>query len=1267
MEKEGQSSKAEAVERVRQISDGDNAATKWQAATSDKTSRVDMAAKERANDVENGTDAVKKEGLTWSPSAGANQADLEPGFAHIDGDIEGTGYNETKVDVITVPCPGADPVQTWASDPLPDDYFGSPSYSDLRRLPTVARLAADAILSPAIDRPLPKAGHMWVRQGIRRSASTARVLLYRHRALVDGINLEILARDLLDQVQRQRQGTRPSRPIFFIAHSIGGLVVKLALLLASKLPEYRQIMYNCHGVAFFATPHRGSSYMSMKNLKESIRQLLRLQRSLPKSLSDEIRVGHPSLFRMQDEFVELASELRIWSLYETIDSELSGLGNSRSVEVQFGAPLVSIKSALLELRHEDVFAVESDHAHLASFGLNNTKTMATFLEDFTAAILKAKKLSAYIHTPLRLKDHVKVEVIGFYEDPDAEMDSTIRLYATKYHLGEFLVKGPEKCLEERLNRVVVRRRTTSLAGSRTSGEGSGGLNVFDNAQKAWQANTVETLDSQVSIEPDSPTSPNIVVTGASTRPSISLQGHPFPIAARGGQAHSESAPAIPTMYTRPSSSHSTVSTASTVSEPAFGLSNIDVAAFPRPDFRESDLTAKQREEMLKARFVIRDPTAGFSRPDPKLRKFMWIHTPFTNPSWVRNIFDKLSETQNHNFSRLFNYDNWESKHIHSSHSQAQPSYAKPSCSWVTADTPASPWVPSSFGGRVSPGLTPNCLYVYFPYLHFDTYQSIVRRRNLIKRRLHHGRATPVPQDIAELESLESRVLWEYLGYDPPINCRRTLDQFGYPSLQDTHARDDDQMLYKLTKAPPLPPHFHLTEKDSGAARTAPSSLRSMHAKDSEADDQDDEDTSDNETEYEEETDLRDGNLLMVDQLWLWAIDTTTLATFFPKRESDPREGTLFQQADLRNSVYNELNGDLTGRTENALELAAFIVFHAVTVFLDRSSHPDLEVFRIFEEAIGLLAERMTLNMKHFRLQAFKAAVSDSESDSEDEEEENSPAAIKRRHKRELEKAERENRENTSALLQLMDLDDELNQLSKLFETQESVIKTMKTIYTSKELRDITGNGQYYLEEALEYLDEYKQQAKDMLKRVDTVRKDYEKMLEMAQRQAQVDEVRWSRVQTELASSQNLSVMIFTTFTVIFLPLSFFTGLFGMNTSDWPEEDLPSLKEIGQISLPTSIGLIILALIAAYNWRAQALVKSIFINTKRGLSKGVALLGRLEPKSVRTKKKRRKAEEKRRRRAEIARKEKDMSYDFWATIKQGRSTAYEIPHLNRHGA
>lgn len=90
-----------------------------------------------------------------------------------------------------------------------------------------------------------------------------------------------------------------------------------------------------------------------------------------------------------------------------------------------------------------------------------------------------------------------------------------------------------------------------------------------------------------------------------------------------------------------------------------------------------------------------------------------------------------------------------------------------------------------------------CLYL--PYLHFDTYKVLVKRRALVKQRLKQGRSRPVPQEVAKLDSEEFQVLWQYMGHDPPINIRRTLDQFGYPSLLDTRARDEDQMLYKMTK------------------------------------------------------------------------------------------------------------------------------------------------------------------------------------------------------------------------------------------------------------------------------------------------------------------------------------------------------------------------------------------------------------------------------------------------------------------------------------
>lgn len=85
-----------------------------------------------------------------------------------------------------------------------------------------------------------------------------------------------------------------------------------------------------------------------------------------------------------------------------------------------------------------------------------------------------------------------------------------------------------------------------------------------------------------------------------------------------------------------------------------------------------------------------------------------------------------------------------------------------------------------------------------------------------------------------------------------------------------------------------------------------------------------------------------------------ANDLDTVLSFFPKREGDPIEGPLFQQADLRDSIFNEVNVDLARQCENAFDLAALSVLHATTVLLDRAAHPDLEVFRIFEEAISVL-------------------------------------------------------------------------------------------------------------------------------------------------------------------------------------------------------------------------------------------------------------------------------------------------------------------------
>lgn len=373
--------------------------------------------------------------------------------------------------------------------------------------------------------------------------------------------------------------------------------------------------------------------MSMHNLSESIQLLLHLQKPLPRSLAHNLRVGNKSLLKMHDDFTDIASEMRVWTFYETIDSQLSGSGYGVSNEVKFSAPLVSIKSALVNVRQEIIYSsLESDHAHCASFGISNPRTLNTYLLNLAAAISKAAGLSQSLHTPLKLKEKVKAEIIGFYEDPDAATESDIRLYITKYHLAEFLQKGPERCLEERLQRVSHRpgsgRHQAVVRGSGheyTSG-------FVGNVQKIWRG-------ISRSSEQERPASPDIFVQPPGTddgRSRVSL----------GRRPHSLTIPTLsPPGFGRPSSRASN-GTTSTMSDPTGqevspkeATMTTQRAQDPRSK-SETDqmglgITSRNQTEKTSKTAALQDLTAGFSRPNPDQRKFMWIHLPFTNPVWVK--------------------------------------------------------------------------------------------------------------------------------------------------------------------------------------------------------------------------------------------------------------------------------------------------------------------------------------------------------------------------------------------------------------------------------------------------------------------------------------------------------------------------------------------------------------------------------------------------------------------------------------------------------
>lgn len=384
----------------------------------------------------------------------------------------------------------------------------------------------------------------------------------------------------------------------------------------------------------------------MYNLGESIQRLLHLQRPLPRSLTNDLRIGSKSLLALHEEFRDIVSEMQIWTFYETIDSELSGSGSGLANEVQFSAPLVSIKSAILGVRQEHIYSsLESDHAHCASFGITNPRTLNTYLLDLAAAISKAETLSQTKHSPLKLKEKVKVEIIGFYEDPDAGLESDVRLYISRYHLHDFLQKGPEKCLEERLRRVP--QRPSSRGHSSVSHLAH---DVVSDVRERWRS-------ISRSPERERPAAPGIILTEPSTIEEGNSSVRP------GLRLHSLTIPTTsPPGLGRPLSrgSHGTTST---MSEPSRRHSSstepISKAPHGLPDQRLSTekeqtgpgIGSRNRAERRSESMAIQDLSAGFSRPNSDQRKFMWIHLPFTNPLWVEVCSPQPADLSFHKLTR----------------------------------------------------------------------------------------------------------------------------------------------------------------------------------------------------------------------------------------------------------------------------------------------------------------------------------------------------------------------------------------------------------------------------------------------------------------------------------------------------------------------------------------------------------------------------------------------------------------------------------------
>ncbi|KAK0645815.1 Alpha/Beta hydrolase protein [Cercophora newfieldiana] len=213
---------------------------------------------------------------------------------------------------------------------------------------------------------------LWLKDLLHTKLPGVRVMTFGYDATVLGNtseqNVRANAGSLLAELRNRREGDDGGdedsdegdhvglngRPIVFVAHSLGGIVVKQALTLANKKKAYKDIADSTKGIIFFGTPHKGADAATWARQISDIVQVA-LHRP-PASFLETLERHSPDLLKISEDFRVFAPRYAITSFYEQHATKV------------LGTVVVGKMSAVLHLPNEEATMMGGDHREMCRFG-----------------------------------------------------------------------------------------------------------------------------------------------------------------------------------------------------------------------------------------------------------------------------------------------------------------------------------------------------------------------------------------------------------------------------------------------------------------------------------------------------------------------------------------------------------------------------------------------------------------------------------------------------------------------------------------------------------------------------------------------------------------------------------------------------------------------------------------------------------------------------------------------------------------------------------
>jgi len=244
---------------------------------------------------------------------------------------------------------------------------------------------------------------MWIRDYLPRELPSIRVILFGYDTTLKGSHSfkmpDDIANHLISQLVTGGWGEPSAKPIVFLAHSLGGIIFKQAIVMLANSPAVNDMLRLLKGAVLLGVPNFG---MDQAHLEEVVRY------QPNRGLVEYLRSDCDTLLRMDEAFANLAASRNmdfLWG-YETLDSPatfvrreassrcaaLTGSTQTVAGKLDVDGPrrkLVTPQSATRSLCDDprasrSVFAIDETHSDMAKFG--DGSLYSTRVVDFMSKI-----------------------------------------------------------------------------------------------------------------------------------------------------------------------------------------------------------------------------------------------------------------------------------------------------------------------------------------------------------------------------------------------------------------------------------------------------------------------------------------------------------------------------------------------------------------------------------------------------------------------------------------------------------------------------------------------------------------------------------------------------------------------------------------------------------------------------------------------------------------------------------------------------------------